>query len=50
MRILLTRKALVKGFSSPSALFRHEIAFVLGQMQNASSAEALMTVMPAFGF
>jgi deoxyhypusine monooxygenase len=34
---------LVKGFSDESALFRHEIAFVLGQMQRKSSAAGRTT-------
>lgn len=33
--------ALVKGFQDSSALFRHEIAFVLGQMQRRSSAPGM---------
>ena len=34
--------AICSGFSSPSALLRHEIAYVLGQMQNQSALPALV--------
>ena len=37
--------ALVTGFQDSSALFRHEIAYVLGQMQRSVTAEALSTVL-----
>lgn len=37
--------ALVTGFEDASALFRHEIAYVLGQMQRSVTAEALSTVL-----
>jgi len=38
--------ALTEGFKdSTSALFRHEIAYVLGQMQHIASAPALMAVL-----
>jgi deoxyhypusine monooxygenase len=37
--------ALVDGFRDSSALFRHEIAYVLGQMQRSVTAEALSTVL-----
>ena len=33
------------GFGDPSALFRHEVAYVLGQMQRPSSADALINVL-----
>ena len=33
------------GFQDPSALFRHEVAYVLGQMQRLSSANALIEVL-----
>lgn len=33
--------ALTKGLQCPSALFRHEIAYVLGQMQHEASVDAL---------
>lgn len=33
--------ALAKGFSDPSALFRHEIAFVFGQLSHPASIPAL---------
>ena len=36
--------ALVAGFHDKSALFRHEIAYVLGQMQHPVSAEGLQRV------
>jgi deoxyhypusine monooxygenase len=35
----------VLGFQDPSALFRHEVAYVLGQMQRLSSASALIAVL-----
>ncbi|TKA33557.1 Deoxyhypusine hydroxylase [Salinomyces thailandicus] len=35
-------KALAKGFSDPSALFRHEIAFVFGQLSHPASIPSLM--------
>lgn len=35
-------KALCAGLKDPSPLFRHEIAYVLGQLANEVSAEALM--------
>lgn len=38
-------QALVAGFADPSALFRHEIAFVLGQMQHSAAIEALTAVL-----
>lgn len=37
--------ALVNGFQDSSALFRHEIAYVLGQMQRPVTAAALITVL-----
>lgn len=37
--------ALVTGFEDTSALFRHEIAYVLGQMQRSVTAEALSVVL-----
>jgi deoxyhypusine monooxygenase len=37
--------ALAKGFQDPSALFRHEIAYVFGQMQDEHSVEALTEVL-----
>ncbi|XP_065203662.1 deoxyhypusine hydroxylase-like [Planococcus citri] len=36
---------IAKGFSSKSALFRHEVAFVLGQLQNPASIPALTKVV-----
>ena len=33
--------ALTKGFEDPSALFRHEVAYVLGQMQRGVTIDAL---------
>ena len=36
---------LVRGFQSTSALLRHEIAYVLGQMQNATSFDGLNQVL-----
>jgi len=38
-------EALTAGFDDASALFRHEIAYVLGQMQDPYSAEALKLVL-----
>ncbi len=37
--------ALVSGFSDSSALFRHEIAYVLGQMQRSVTIDGLSTVL-----
>lgn len=37
--------ALAKGFSDPSALFRHEIAFVFGQLSHPASIPALVTAL-----
>ena len=37
--------ALAKGFTDPSALFRHEIAFVLGQLSHPASIPALTIVL-----
>lgn len=41
--------ALVTGFQDPSALFRHEIAYVLGQMQRNVTAEALSSILRNLG-
>jgi len=38
-------KGLCKGFSATSALFRHEIAFVLGQIADPVSTKSLITVL-----
>ena len=37
--------ALIRGFAAESALLRHEIAYVLGQMQQSSSFEGLQKVL-----
>lgn len=37
--------ALVRGFQDPSALFRHEIAYVLGQMQRECTIAGLEAVL-----
>jgi len=37
--------AMAEGFKDESALFRHEIAYVLGQMQNPATSEALTRVL-----
>ncbi|RKF60422.1 Deoxyhypusine hydroxylase [Erysiphe neolycopersici] len=37
--------SLAKGFSDPSALFRHEIAFVFGQLGNPASIPALTATL-----
>lgn len=37
--------ALAAGFSDPSALFRHEIGYVFGQMQSVDSVEALIKIV-----
>lgn len=37
--------ALCDGFSDPSALFRHEVAFVLGQMEHPASVPTLERVL-----
>jgi deoxyhypusine monooxygenase len=37
--------ALVKGFSDGSALFRHEIAYILGQMQRVVTTDELVFVL-----
>lgn len=38
-------QALAKGFSDPSALFRHEIAFVFGQLCHPASIPALTAAL-----
>jgi deoxyhypusine monooxygenase len=48
LRNLMTEEAveiLVKGFSDDSALFKHEIAFVLGQMEMAEATTHLIKVL-----
>jgi len=37
--------ALAAGFADPSALFRHEIAFVFGQLSHPTSIPALVSVL-----
>lgn len=37
--------ALAEGFKDPSALFRHEIAYVMGQMENPVTVPALLKVL-----
>jgi deoxyhypusine monooxygenase len=37
--------ALAKGFQDPSALFRHEIAFVFGQLSHPASIPALVSAL-----
>ncbi|KAF3935726.1 hypothetical protein ABW19_dt0208851 [Dactylella cylindrospora] len=37
--------ALATGFSDPSALFRHEVAFIFGQMSDPHSKDALLKVL-----
>ncbi len=37
--------SLAKGFSDPSALFRHEIAFVFGQLSHPASIPALVAAL-----
>jgi deoxyhypusine monooxygenase len=37
--------ALAKGFTDPSALFRHEIAFVFGQLSHPASTPALAAAL-----
>ena len=38
-------QALAAGFSDPSALFRHEIAFVFGQLSHPASIPSLTTAL-----
>jgi deoxyhypusine monooxygenase len=38
-------QALARGFSDPSALFRHEIAFVFGQLAHPASIPALVAIL-----
>jgi len=38
-------QALAKGFADPSALFRHEIAFVFGQLSHPASVPALTAAL-----
>ncbi len=38
-------KALAKGFRDPSALFRHEIAFVFGQLSHPASIPSLIQTL-----
>jgi len=37
--------AMIDGFSDPSALFRHEVAFVMGQLQSPASKDILTKVL-----
>jgi deoxyhypusine monooxygenase len=37
--------ALAKGFADPSALFRHEIAFVFGQLSHPASIPSLTAIL-----
>ncbi len=37
--------ALAKGFQDPSALFRHEVAFVFGQLSHPASIPALVSTL-----
>lgn len=37
--------ALAEGFKDPNALFRHEVAYVMGQMQNPASVASLRKVL-----
>lgn len=37
-------QVLLEGFTDNSALFRHEIAFILGQLQNPVTSEILREV------
>lgn len=41
---LLAWQAIVAGLNDKSALFRHEMAYVLGQMQHPESVEGLRKV------
>ena len=38
-------EALAAGFNDPSALFRHEIAFVFGQLSHPASIPSLMATL-----
>lgn len=38
-------QALSRGFTDPSALFRHEIAFVFGQLSHPASIPSLVTTL-----
>jgi deoxyhypusine monooxygenase len=38
-------KALVTGFSDPSAVFRHEVAYVMGQMAHPAAVQSLKTLV-----
>lgn len=38
-------QALARGFSDPSALFRHEIAFVFGQLSHPASIPSLVETL-----
>lgn len=38
-------KALASGFNDPSALFRHEIAFVFGQLSHPASISSLVATL-----
>lgn len=37
--------ALASGFEDPSALFRHEIAFIFGQLSHPASIPSLVTIL-----
>jgi len=41
--------ALAKGFADPSALFRHEIAFVFGQLSHPASIPSLTATLANMG-
>lgn len=41
----LAVRALASGFADPSALFRHEVAFVFGQLSHPASIPALVAVL-----
>eukprot|EP00898_Chlorokybus_atmophyticus_P002251 jgi/Chlat1/3026/Chrsp201S03278 len=41
----VAQEALLKALNDPSALFRHEVAFCLGQMQGAEAVPALVAVL-----
>ena len=42
---MFCNQVLCKGFADKSCLFRHEVAYVLGQMMRPSSISALTAVM-----
>ena len=41
----VAREALISSLNNPSALFRHDVCFCLGQRQEAASIDVLSTTL-----